>query len=176
MSPPWTVGAVTLAHVAAPDFARLPAALREPLAALFWGDVVMAAFPGDHAWQVATSVLTDIAWWLAAVPRLPARAVIAALPAYLPEAARVTAAEPPPPAAPCPVIPPAPEQEPQPSFWLARTGWPQCPHGPLRLVPAGISARTGRPYASFWGCSAWPFSCCNTRAADLPPASIPAWR
>ncbi|SDH17710.1 hypothetical protein SAMN05421505_11272 [Sinosporangium album] len=31
---------------------------------------------------------------------------------------------------------------------------PVCAHGPARYMPAGVSARTGKPYGAFWSCQA----------------------
>jgi hypothetical protein len=174
MSPPWTVGAVTLAHVGPQAYGGLPASLRDALARVFWGEPVMTAFPGDRAWQAGTSVLTDIAWWMACVPRVPVPVIAGGLLAFLPEATAIITAMPVPAAAVAREVPPCPAPRGRLSFRLSAAGWPQCRHGPLRLVPAGTSARTGRPYQAFWGCPAWPAGRCDTRGWDLPPARIPS--
>lgn len=57
--------------------------------------------------------------------------------------------EPQPKAAPAPVAPPKPVAPAAP----AASNAPLCQHGPMRLVPAGISKKTGKPYNAFWSCT-----------------------
>jgi hypothetical protein len=71
-------------------------------------------------------------------------------------------------AAPAPVTPPAPTAPPA-STWGApmapapATG-PMCEHGqPMKLVPAGVSKSTGRPYRGFYACAAPRDQQCDKR-------------
>jgi len=32
---------------------------------------------------------------------------------------------------------------------------PTCAHGPMKLIPGGISKKNGKPYNAFWACQ-WP--------------------
>lgn len=34
-----------------------------------------------------------------------------------------------------------------------------CPHGPMRLVPAGVSKKTGKPYRAFYSCTVQGSGC-----------------
>lgn len=34
-----------------------------------------------------------------------------------------------------------------------------CPHGPMRLVPAGVSKKNGKPYRAFYSCTVNGSSC-----------------
>lgn len=55
------------------------------------------------------------------------------------------------------------EDEPKPKFVPAPVAPPQtasapsdtplCQHGPMKLVPAGVSKKTGKPYGAFWSCT-----------------------
>lgn len=165
--PPWVIGSITLPHVTAHAYHWLPAQFRDALTAFYWGPCFMAAFPDDRDWHVASEVTTDLACWLAFTVGLGAPALFATVEAFLPQARAIADATP------RPVLPPplpvtAPDEEPQrePPFRLGIFGWPQCPHGLMRRIPAGIS-RNGRPYSAFWGCPAYA---CDTRNWDLPAA------
>lgn len=49
---------------------------------------------------------------------------------------------------------------------------PACQHGPLRVVPGGVSKRTGAAYGAFWACPAPRGQQCRLDKNALPP--VPA--
>lgn len=59
-----------------------------------------------------------------------------------------------------PVAPPVQQTAPQ-----GQT--PACQHGPMKLVPGGISKKTGKPYNAFWACQ-WPTREEQCRAVSVP--------
>jgi hypothetical protein len=48
---------------------------------------------------------------------------------------------------PKPTPPPVP-----PRYAAPATSAPICQHGPMKLVPAGVRKKTGKPYGAFWAC------------------------
>jgi hypothetical protein len=53
-------------------------------------------------------------------------------------------------------VAPAPVAPPQPAPAApGNPAAPACSHGEMRLVPGGISKKTGKPYNAFWSCQ-WP--------------------
>ena len=52
---------------------------------------------------------------------------------------------------PKPKFVPAPVAPPRPATPVASNA-PLCQHGPMKLVPAGVSKKTGKPYGAFWAC------------------------
>lgn len=58
-------------------------------------------------------------------------------------------------AAPQPAFAPVPPQQPVAPAPQAAAAAPSCAHGPMKLVPGGISKKTGKPYNAFWACQ-WP--------------------
>lgn len=69
--------------------------------------------------------------------------------------------QPKPKAIPAPVAPPA--------YAAPTSNAPLCQHGPMKLVPAGVSKKTGKPYGAFWACD-----CGKPRAEQCKAISVKA--
>ena len=95
----------------------------------------------------------------AASPAAEAQAVATVVNAFngtvVEQPAAVTPAAPVAPAQFAPVTPPAAPVAPVPPTGAGAPAAPNCVHGPMKLVPGGVSKKTGKPYNAFWACQ-WP--------------------
>jgi hypothetical protein len=68
--------------------------------------------------------------------------------------------------APAPAATPSQWNAPSPPPTAPAGDAPLCEHGiPAKLIPAGISKKTGKPYRAFYACSMPQGSQCNTRVS-----------